>query len=141
VPLSRGAGCQATGSRVCIGRRKMSAKAAATGARHAQAVVASACVGGRLAKAEKKIVPSAATPSALDSCWTASSTPEAEPISSIPTPARMNSNSCPIDVPAPAPIRNSPGARSSVEAVCVPVTVRARTTVPTAVIATPRWSR
>ena len=33
------------------------------------------------------------------------------------TPARMKSNSWPMLAPAPRPIRNSPGARSSVEAV------------------------
>ncbi|HTA34927.1 MAG TPA: hypothetical protein VK721_16005 [Solirubrobacteraceae bacterium] len=38
----------------------MSANAAATGARHAQAVIASACVGELLTKAEKKTVPRAA---------------------------------------------------------------------------------
>src|ERR1700722_5545539 len=94
------------GDRACIGSRKMSANAAATGMRHAQAVIASAWVGGGLAKAEKKIVPRAATPIALESCCTASSTPEAEPTSSIPTPARMNSNSCPMYIPAPAPAGN-----------------------------------
>jgi hypothetical protein len=43
-------------SRARIGRRKMSANAAAIGARHAQAVIASAWVGRWPAKAEKKIV-------------------------------------------------------------------------------------
>ena len=75
-------------------------------------MIASACVGRWPAKAEKKIVPRAATPIALESCCTASSTPEAEPISSIPTPARMKSNSWPMLAPAPRPIRNSDGARS-----------------------------
>src|SRR5580698_1467939 len=82
VAISACVDCHATASRACIGSRKMSAKAAATGIRHAQAVIASACVGGGLAKAEKKIVPRAATPIALESCCTASSTPEAEPTSS-----------------------------------------------------------
>src|ERR1700722_17678736 len=97
------------GGRGCIGSGKMSANAAATGMRHAQAVIASAWVGGGLAKAEKKIVPRAATPIALESCCTASSTPAAEPSSSIPTPARLKSNSWPMLDPAPSPIRNSPG--------------------------------
>jgi EmrB/QacA subfamily drug resistance transporter len=46
----------------------------ASGTRHAQVVIASACVGRWPAKAEKKIVPRTATPTALESCCTASST-------------------------------------------------------------------
>ena len=84
---------QICGSRACIGSRKINPNATAIGTRHAHAVTASACVGRWSAKAEKKIVPRAATPIALDSSCTASSTPEAEPTSSIVTPARMKSNS------------------------------------------------
>ena len=41
---------------------------AASGTRHAHAVIARACVGECPSNAEKKIVPSTATPSALESC-------------------------------------------------------------------------
>ena len=57
------------------------------------------------------------------------------------TPARMKSNSWPMLEPAPNPIRKSDGARSQVEAVRAPVTVRARVIAPPMTIATPRWSR
>ena len=63
---------QDCGSRACIGNLKRSRKVAASGTRHAHAVIARAWVGKRPSNAEKKIVPSTATPSALESCWTAS---------------------------------------------------------------------
>ena len=79
APLPASMAGQVCRSRARIGRRKMSTNAAAIGARHAQAVIASAWVGRWSANAEKKIVPRAATPTALASCCIASSTPVAEP--------------------------------------------------------------
>lgn len=48
------------------------------------------------------MLPSTATPSAVESCCTASKTPEADPTSSMFTLVRMNWNSCPRVVPTPA---------------------------------------
>jgi hypothetical protein len=63
-------------SRACMGSRNTSRNAAASGARHAHAVICSASGGRWWPKAEKKMVPRTATPSALESCCTASKTPE-----------------------------------------------------------------
>ena len=58
---------------------------------------------------EKKIVPRTATPSAVESCWAASSTPEADPTSSMLTLVRTNRKSCAMLAPTPTPIRKRPG--------------------------------
>ena len=65
-------------------------------------------------------MPSTATPSALASCWTAFSTPDADPTSSIETPASTKSNSWPKLAPAPRPIRTRLGVSSSVSSCWAP---------------------
>jgi hypothetical protein len=78
VRSSFGRGC-ACASRECIGRRKMSRNAAASGARHAHAVICSASFARWLSKTEKKIVPRTATPTEFDSCWVSTIKPESHP--------------------------------------------------------------
>ena len=58
------------------------------------------------------MLPRTATPRAVESCCTASKTPEADPISSVFTLVRMNWKSCPMVAPTPAPMKNRPGTRS-----------------------------
>ena len=67
--------------------------AATSGTRQTHTVTRSASVGRWCANVEKKMVPRMATPSAVESCCTASMTPDAEPTSSIVTLVRTNWNS------------------------------------------------
>ena len=124
-----------------MGSRNTRTKAAASGTRQAQAVICSAYDGRWWPKAEKKIVPRTATPSEVESCCTASRTPEADPTSFMFTLVRMNRKSCPMLAPTPAPIKKRPGTRSQVEAPRVPARISASPAAPAAISSIPIWSR
>jgi hypothetical protein len=115
-------------------------KAAVRGTRQAHEMTRRASVAGWCLNSAKKMVPSTATPSEADSCCEASMTPAADPASFMLTAARMNCMSWPSTMPTPAPTSSRPGTRSQVEALSVPVSIRASAMVPAAMNTMPMCS-